>query len=89
VLHTYYSRFITEGVAETSQIPETPTFYQNDNERLAMRNTADVTDGKPIAVWSQFISGESAVNPLVAFYDIHGRKGEALFFYSVPDTTRE
>jgi hypothetical protein len=26
---------------------ETPTFYQND---LAMRNTADVTGGKPIAV---------------------------------------
>jgi hypothetical protein len=31
----------------------------------------------------------SAVNPLVAFYDIHGRKGEVLFFCSVPDTTRD
>jgi hypothetical protein len=27
--------------------------------------------------------------PLVAFYDIHGRKREVLFFYSVPDTTRD
>jgi hypothetical protein len=32
----------------------TPTFYQND---LALRNTADVTCGKPIAVSSQSISG--------------------------------
>jgi hypothetical protein len=31
-----------------------------------------VTGGKPIAVWWQSISGVSAVNPLVAFYDIHG-----------------
>jgi hypothetical protein len=43
------------------------------------------TGGKLIAVWSQYISG---VNPLVAFYDIHGRKREVLFFYIVPDTTR-
>jgi hypothetical protein len=37
-----------------------------------MRNTADVTGGKPIAVLLQPISGVSAINPLVAFYDIHG-----------------
>jgi hypothetical protein len=37
-----------------------------------MRNTADVTGGKPIAVLLQSISGVSAINPLVAFYDIHG-----------------
>jgi hypothetical protein len=36
-----------------------------------MRNTANVTGGKPIAIWSQSISGVSGVNPLVAFYDIH------------------
>jgi hypothetical protein len=53
---------------------------------LAMRNSTVVTGGKPIAVWSQPISGVS-VKPLVA-YDILKRKGEALFFYSVPDTTR-
>jgi hypothetical protein len=54
-----------------------------------MRNTSDVTSGKPIAVLLQSISGVSALNPLVAFYDIHGGKREVLFFYFVPDTTRE
>jgi hypothetical protein len=53
-----------------------------------MRNTADVTGGKPIAVLLQSISGVSALNPLGAFYDIHGGKREVLFFYFVPDTTR-
>jgi hypothetical protein len=54
-----------------------------------MRTTADVTGGKPIAVRLQSISGVSAIYYLVAFYDIHGRKGEVLFFCSVPDTTRD
>jgi hypothetical protein len=54
-----------------------------------MRNTTDVTGGKPIAVLLQPISGESAIHPLVAFYDIHGGKREMLFFYFVPDTTRD
>jgi hypothetical protein len=54
-----------------------------------MRNTANVTGGKPIAVRSQSISGVNAIVPLVAFYDIHGRKREVLFFYFVPDTTRD
>jgi hypothetical protein len=57
-----------------------------------MRNTADVTGGKPIAgaVLLQSISGVSAINPLVAFYDIHGGKKEVLsFFYFVPKTTRD
>jgi hypothetical protein len=36
-----------------------------------MSNTADVKSGKPIAVWLQSISGANAINPLVAFYDIH------------------
>jgi hypothetical protein len=58
-----------------------------------MRYTADVTGGKPIAVLLQSISGvltpEIFINPLVAFYDIHGEKREVLFFYFVPDTTRE
>jgi hypothetical protein len=52
-----------------------------------MKNTADVTGGKPIAVLLQSISGVSAIKPLVAFYDIHGGKREVLFFYFVPDTT--
>jgi hypothetical protein len=54
-----------------------------------MRNTADVTGGNPIAVLLQSISGVSAINPLIALYDIHGGKREVLFFYFVPDTTRE
>jgi hypothetical protein len=52
-------------------------------------NIADVIGGKSVAVWSQSISDVSAVNPLVAFYDIHGRKREVLFFYFVADTTRD
>jgi hypothetical protein len=54
-----------------------------------MRNTADVTGGKPIAVLLQSISGVTAINLLVAFYDIHGGKREVLFYYFVPDTTRD
>jgi hypothetical protein len=54
-----------------------------------MMNTADVIGGKPIAVLLQSISGVNAINPLVAFYDIHGGKREVLFFYFVPDTTRD
>jgi hypothetical protein len=52
-----------------------------------MRNTADVTGGKPIAVLLQSISGVSAIDPLVAFYDLHGGKTEVLFLYFVPDKT--
>jgi hypothetical protein len=54
-----------------------------------MKNTADVTGGKPITVLLQSISGVSAINPLVVLYDIHGGKREVLFFYFVPDTTRD
>jgi hypothetical protein len=46
------------------------------------------TGGKPIAVWSQSISGVKAINPLVTFYDIHGRKRDVLFFYIVRGATR-
>jgi hypothetical protein len=54
-----------------------------------MKNTADVTDGKSIAALLQSISGVSAIYPLVAFCDIHGGKREVLFFYFIPDTTRD
>jgi hypothetical protein len=54
-----------------------------------MRNTAEVTGGRPIAVLLQSISGVSATNPLVTFYDIHGEKTEVRLFYFVPDTTRD
>jgi hypothetical protein len=48
-----------------------------------------VTGGKPIAILLQPISGVNAINPLVAFYDIHGGKREVLFLYFVTDTTRD
>jgi hypothetical protein len=54
-----------------------------------MSNTAHVTGGKPIAVLSQSISGVNTINPLVPFYDFHGRKSEVPLFYFVPDTTRD
>jgi hypothetical protein len=54
-----------------------------------MRNSANVTGGRPIAVLLQTISGVSAINPLLAFYVIHRGKREVLFFYFVPDTTRD
>jgi hypothetical protein len=48
-----------------------------------MKNTADVTSGKPIAFLLQSIPG--AINPLVAFYDMYGGKREResaiLLFY--------
>jgi hypothetical protein len=59
---------------------ETPTLYQNH---------ADVTGIKPIAVRSQSISGVNAMNPLAAYYDIHGRKRDAiLLFFSGYHTRR-
>jgi hypothetical protein len=54
-----------------------------------MTINADVTGGKPITIWSQLILGVSVVNPLVAFYDLHERKGEVRFFCSVPENTRD
>jgi hypothetical protein len=41
-----------------------------------------VIGGKPIAVLLQSISGVSAINPLVAFYDIHGGNRDVVFFYT-------
>jgi hypothetical protein len=89
-LHTYipltlYSRKGCRCIT-VSHSSETPTFYHN---YLGMSNTADVTGGKPIAVWSQSISSVNAINHLMALYDIQGRKREVLFFYFVLDTTRD
>jgi hypothetical protein len=52
-----------------------------------MRNTPDVTGSNPVVVLLQPISGVSAINPLVAFCDIHGGKKEVPLFYFDPDTT--
>jgi hypothetical protein len=82
--YTYHSRLVPKGVAVVPQI-----FLRDTHvlPKLAMSNSADVTGGKPVAVL-QSISGVSAINPIVAFYDIHGGKRE-LFTYFVPDTTRD
>jgi hypothetical protein len=53
-----------------------------------MRNTADMTGGKPIAVLLQSILGVSAINPLVAFYDIHGGKKGAILLFCPGHHTR-
>jgi hypothetical protein len=77
-INKYHSRFIPEGVERTLRYPsETPTFYQN---YLAMSNDADVTGGKPIAVWSQFTFSHLLRHPW---------KRNVLFFYFIPDTTRD
>jgi hypothetical protein len=60
-------------------------YYQND---LTMRNTPEVTGDKHFAVFLQSFLGGDAVNPLVAFYDIHGRKRE-LFICFDQDTIRD
>jgi hypothetical protein len=70
-IHTYHSHVISKRVSKHLRYSyEIPTFYQND---LAVKNTADWIGGKPVAVWSQLISSVRAINPLVAFYDIHER----------------
>jgi hypothetical protein len=48
-----------------------------------------VTGGKPIAVRSQSFSDVSAVNVLVAFYDIHGIKGEVSYSFALSRTLHE
>jgi hypothetical protein len=83
VLLTFYHR--SNDISKT-YCCDIPIYYQND---LAMKNIVDVTGGKPIAAWSQSISGVNAVNPLVTFFDIQWRKREVIFFLFVPDTTRE
>jgi hypothetical protein len=44
---------------------------------LVMKNTADLTGGKPNLI----ASISDAVHPLVAFYGIHGRKGGAILLF--------
>jgi hypothetical protein len=54
VLQAYHSRFIPEWIADLRRdlryFSEITTFYQND---LAVRNTADVTGGKPIRPYNR------------------------------------
>jgi hypothetical protein len=85
-IHTYPLRFIPEGVSEASQI-----FLRDVHVLLKLFSYEENCrcDAADVAVWSQTISGVSAVNPLVSIYDIHGRESEVLFFYFVPDITQD
>jgi hypothetical protein len=76
---TLYPRRSSKGISDIP--PRRPHFNK--------MQTADVAGGKPIAVCLQSISDVNDVIPLVGFYDIHGRKREELFYYSVKDTTRD
>jgi hypothetical protein len=80
ILPTIYPRRASRGISDVSPA----TLYKN---YWAKKDTAYVAGGIPIAVWSQSISGISVINPLVAFYDIHGRKRAVLFFYFVIEQT--
>jgi hypothetical protein len=78
-IHTYHSRFIPEGVAEVSQI-----FLRDTHvvpKLVSYEEHCRRTGGKPIAVLLQTISGVSGINPLVAFYDIHGGKRGAILLF--------
>jgi hypothetical protein len=54
-----------------------------------MRYTADVRGGKPIAVFLESTSGVSAINHLVAFYDIHEEKRERCYSFILSRTPHE
>jgi hypothetical protein len=75
---------IPEEVAGASLV-----FLRDVLPKLVSWDTAYVTGGKAIVVLLQSTSGVSTINPLIAFYDIHGGKSEMLFFYFVPDTRDE
>jgi hypothetical protein len=85
---TYHSRFIPEGVAEHLKYSsETPTLYDN---YLVMRKMARRDRWQAHRrLFVVYLRGNCAINPLVAFYDIHGRKGEVLLFSYIPDTTQD
>jgi hypothetical protein len=61
-IHTYHSRFTPEGQQRYLRyFSETPSFYQN---QFAMWNTADVTNGKPTAVFLQSLFCLLSIYPL-------------------------
>jgi hypothetical protein len=71
ILHTYYSRFIPEGVAEASQ-----KFLRDAYVLPKLLSFEEYCRGGKL--WSQSTSGVSAS---VAFYDIHRRNKEILLFW--------
>jgi hypothetical protein len=79
-----HSRFIPKRVAEASQI-----FLGDAHvlpKYLAMSNTAQVTSGKPIAVWSQSILGVNAINTLGATFTISMEERERCYSFILSRT---
>jgi hypothetical protein len=56
---------------------------------ITPHRTAGVTGRKSMIISSQFVAGESAVNPLVTIYFIYRIKGEVLFFPTLSYITRD
>jgi hypothetical protein len=73
----YNINYNAYNLYHTSKMIKSERFYQS---YLDMRNTAVVTGGEPIGIRLQYISGVSAINPLVAF------EREVISFYFVLDT---
>jgi hypothetical protein len=68
--------------------------YPRFTKMRGIRNTADVSGGKAVAVSPQYVSGVITIYDLLHYlllriYEIHGRKGKVLFFSSFPDSTRD
>jgi hypothetical protein len=85
-IHTYlHSRLIPEGIDEASQTLLRDTHVLPKS--LSYEENCSRVGSKPFDRSLSF-SDVNAINPLVAFYDIHGEKREVLLFYFVPDTTR-
>jgi hypothetical protein len=76
-MHKYHSRFFLKGVAEASQMSLRDAYVLP----ILLSYEEYCTRGR-----SQSISGVSAVNSLVAFYDIHGTSEEVLFFCFFADS---
>jgi hypothetical protein len=83
-IYTYHSR--KDRRRDRRDISDIPPRQPHFNKMSsAMRNTGEKYMWyKPLAFRSQSISGVSAVNPLVAFYDSHRIKGTALFQIIIP-----
>jgi hypothetical protein len=92
ILHLLFEKWIITEVL----IPSTSKRFYLENKyilltlypRRGSRDFSDILSRRPrftktIYLWVIL----NVIYFLVAFYDIHGRKREVLFFYFVPDTT--
>jgi hypothetical protein len=83
-IYKHHSRFIPEGQQRHLRYSsKMPPFY---HIYLAMKNTADVTAGKPITVWSQSISDVSAINPFTTLIEERERCYSFILFLTPHET---